>query len=144
MRPAFFYFFEKRPFGVSSSPFMPTYEYICQKCGHSFEKIQSIKANSLTVCPRDVCPRKPWGKGKVLRHIGGGAGLIFKGSGFYQTDYRSENYKAGAKKDQAAQTPATAESKSATPTAGATANSAGAAKSAAPAPSAPPKGKESS
>jgi putative FmdB family regulatory protein len=123
---------------------MPTYEYICQKCGHSFEKIQSIKANTLTVCPRDVCPRKPWGKGKVQRHIGGGAGLIFKGSGFYATDYRSENYKAGAKKDKAAQTTATSDAKSATPAAGTAANSSGAGKSSAPTPSAPASKKESS
>ena len=123
---------------------MPTYEYVCAKCGHAFEKVQSIKANALTVCPPDACPQKPWGKGKVQRHIGGGAGLIFKGSGFYETDYRSDNYKAGAKKDQAAQTPATTDGKSATPTAPKAANSAGAEKSAAPTPSAPPSKKEPS
>ena len=80
---------------------MPTYEYICAKCGHEFEKIQSIKDASLTVCPKELCGLKKWGKGKVKRAIGAGAGLIFKGSGFYITDYRSENYKAGAKKDTA-------------------------------------------
>ena len=53
----------------------------------------------LTVCPKDLCGKKTWGKGKVSRMIGAGAGLIFKGSGFYITDYRSENYKAGQKKD---------------------------------------------
>jgi putative FmdB family regulatory protein len=78
---------------------MPTYEYICQKCGHAFEKIQPISARSLTVCPRELCPQKPWGKGQVKRAISGGGGLIFKGSGFYATDYRSEQYKAAAKKD---------------------------------------------
>lgn len=78
---------------------MPTYEYICSKCDHRFEKIQSIADRSLTTCPKDLCARKKWGKGKVRRAISAGAGLIFKGSGFYITDYRSENYKAGAKKD---------------------------------------------
>src|SRR2546421_11670348 len=78
---------------------MPTYEYVCEKCGHQFEKIQSIAANPLTVCPEDSCGQKRWGKGKVKRAISGGAGLLFKGSGFYITDYRSENYKAAAKKD---------------------------------------------
>lgn len=78
---------------------MPTYEYTCSKCGHSFETVQSITAKALTVCSKDTCPRKPWGKGKVKRNIGGGAGLIFKGSGFYITDYRSDKYKAAASKD---------------------------------------------
>jgi len=78
---------------------MPTYEYICSKCGHAFETMQSIKAKALTICPRELCPRKQWGKGKVKRAIGTGGGLIFKGSGFYITDYRSDKYKAAAKKD---------------------------------------------
>ena len=80
---------------------MPTYEYICEKCGHHFDQFQSISANALTVCPKEVCPQKNWGKGKVKRAITGGAGLIFKGSGFYITDYRSEKYKEAAKKDSA-------------------------------------------
>jgi len=80
---------------------MPTYEYVCEKCGHEFEKFQSIKDSALTACPKELCGLKKWGKGKVKRAIGAGAGLIFKGSGFYITDYRSENYKAGAKKDAA-------------------------------------------
>jgi putative FmdB family regulatory protein len=80
---------------------MPTYEYICEKCGHQFEKAQSMSEAVLTVCPKELCGRKKWGKGKVKRAIGAGAGLIFKGSGFYITDYRSENYKAAAKKDTA-------------------------------------------
>jgi putative FmdB family regulatory protein len=80
---------------------MPTYEYICGKCGHAFEKVQSMSAKSLEICPKEVCPRKPWAKGKVRRAISGGAGLIFKGSGFYETDYRSEKYKEAAKKDVA-------------------------------------------
>jgi putative FmdB family regulatory protein len=86
---------------------MPTYEYICQKCGHTFEQVQSITARALTVCPQELCPQTPWGKGPVKRVISGGAGLIFKGSGFYATDYRSERYKADAKKD-AAPAPASA------------------------------------
>jgi putative FmdB family regulatory protein len=109
-------FFENRLFGICLAEFMPTYEYVCSKCGHAFEKVQSIKANALTVCPRDVCPQKPWGKGKVQRRIGMGGGLIFKGSGFYETDYRSENYKAAEKKEAAAQTPAKTESKAGTTT----------------------------
>ena len=80
---------------------MPTYEYICAKCGHHFDRFQSISAEALTVCPKEVCPQKNWGKGKVKRAISGGAGLIFKGSGFYITDYRSEKYKEAAKKDSA-------------------------------------------
>jgi putative FmdB family regulatory protein len=78
---------------------MPTYEYVCAKCGHEFEKYQSIAAKPLAVCPEENCTQKRWGKGKVKRAISGGGGLLFKGSGFYITDYRSENYKAGAKKD---------------------------------------------
>ena len=78
---------------------MPTYEYVCDKCGHRFDQFQSISAQPLTVCPENVCPQKRWGKGKVKRAISGGAGLIFKGSGFYITDYRSEKYKEAARKD---------------------------------------------
>jgi putative FmdB family regulatory protein len=78
---------------------MPTYEYVCAKCDHQFEKFQSIAEEALQVCPREVCPEKRWGKGKVRRLIGGGAGLLFKGSGFYITDYRSASYKEAAKKD---------------------------------------------
>ncbi len=78
---------------------MPTYEYSCEKCGHHFDLFQSISAQPLTVCPKERCAQKTWGKGKVKRVISGGAGLIFKGSGFYITDYRSEKYKEAAKKD---------------------------------------------
>lgn len=72
---------------------MPTYQYVCQKCGGEFDIFQSIKDAPLTKCPNKKC------KGKVKRVIGAGAGLIFKGSGFYITDYRSESYKAAAKKE---------------------------------------------
>ena len=78
---------------------MPTYQYECAKCGHQFEVFQSMKDNALEVCPKDKCAQKRWGKGKVQRQLGVGAGIIFKGSGFYITDYRSDSYKAGAKKD---------------------------------------------
>jgi putative FmdB family regulatory protein len=90
---------------------MPTYEYVCEKCGHNFEQFQLISAKPLTTCPKEVCIKKTWGKGKVKRAISGGAGLIFKGSGFYITDYRSEGYKAAAKKDAApSSTPAKSDS----------------------------------
>ena len=69
---------------------MPTYEYACDACGHKFEEFQSITAKPITKCP--VCRKK-----RVKRLISAGAGFIFKGSGFYLTDYRSESYKAGEK-----------------------------------------------
>jgi putative FmdB family regulatory protein len=79
---------------------MPTYEYECAKCKKSFELVQSMKDDALKTCPKPLCRQKTWGKGKVKRKIGAGAGLIFKGSGFYITDYRSEGYKK-AKTDSA-------------------------------------------
>lgn len=85
---------------------MPTYEYACAKCGHQFEMFQPITDPPLRTCPRDVCSLKKWGKGKVTRLIGAGAGLIFKGSGFYITDYRSEGYKEAAKKESGTTKPA--------------------------------------
>ncbi len=78
---------------------MPTYEYECAKCKKTFDAFQSMKDDALTHCPKDKCRMKTWGKGKVKRLLGTGAGLIFKGSGFYITDYRSEGYKQSAKKD---------------------------------------------
>ena len=80
---------------------MPTYEYLCQKCGCEFEMFQSISAGPLQICPRESCPRKKWGRGRVKRKISAGAGLLFKGSGFYITDYRSEGYKKAAKIESA-------------------------------------------
>lgn len=71
---------------------MPTYDYECDACGHTYELFQSIKASPVRKCPR--C-----GKSKARRLIGTGAGVIFKGSGFYQTDYRSESYKKAAASD---------------------------------------------
>lgn len=76
---------------------MPTYEYVCEKCGHEFEAFQSMSAKPLKNCPQDVCIKKQWGRGRVKKKISSGAGLLFKGSGFYITDYRSENYKQSAK-----------------------------------------------
>lgn len=73
---------------------MPTYDYECDACGEKFEKFQSIKAPSIRKCPS--C-----GKLAVRRLIGTGAGVIFKGSGFYQTDYRSESYRKAAASDKA-------------------------------------------
>ena len=72
---------------------MPTYDYECRDCGHAFEKFQSITASSIRKCP-------DCGKLKVKRLIGAGAGIIFKGSGFYQTDYRSSSYKKAAESDK--------------------------------------------
>lgn len=86
---------------------MPTYEYSCQKCGHEFEAFHSINA-TLKTCPEDHCGQKKWGRGKVTKKIGAGAGLLFKGGGFYITDYRSEGYKQAAKKESS---PAKADSK---------------------------------
>jgi putative FmdB family regulatory protein len=78
---------------------MPTYEYECAKCKKNFDAFQSMKDEAYKTCPKDKCRMKTWGKGKVKRLLGAGAGLIFKGSGFYITDYRSEGYKSAAKSD---------------------------------------------
>ena len=86
---------------------MPTYEYICNACGHEFDEFQSIKADRLEVCPK--CRKK-----KLERKIGIGGAVIFKGGGFYETDYRSESYKQG---ETAANKPV--EEKSTTPAAAA-------------------------
>ena len=72
---------------------MPTYEYACENCGHQFEQFQSITSRPLRVCPQ--C-----GENKLNRLIGSGAGIIFKGTGFYQTDYRSESYKKAAESEK--------------------------------------------
>ncbi|MBI4581029.1 MAG: zinc ribbon domain-containing protein [Planctomycetes bacterium] len=71
---------------------MPTYDYECSACRHTFEQFQSITAKPIRKCP--AC-----GKNAAKRLIGTGAGIIFRGSGFYQTDYRSDSYKAAAKAD---------------------------------------------
>lgn len=72
---------------------MPTYDYHCEKCNQTFEVFQSMKDPHLTECTQPGCD------GKVRRLLGTGAGLIFKGSGFYITDYRSDQYKQAAKND---------------------------------------------
>jgi putative FmdB family regulatory protein len=72
---------------------MPTYDYECDACGHKFELYQSIMAPVETKCPK--CNKK-----KLRRLIGTGAAIVFKGSGFYQTDYRSESYKKSASSDK--------------------------------------------
>jgi putative FmdB family regulatory protein len=77
---------------------MPTYEYVCEKCGHEFEASQTMTAAPLKICPQESCAKKTWGRGRVKKQISSGAGLLFKGSGFYITDYRSDNYKQSAKK----------------------------------------------
>lgn len=82
---------------------MPTYDYQCEKCGETFEVFQSMNDKKLTKCPDKAC------KGKVQRLLGTGAGIIFKGSGFYETDYRSDSYKAGEK--AAKETKSSSESK---------------------------------
>lgn len=81
---------------------MPTYDYECDACGHAFEQFQSIKAEPVRKCP--AC-----GKRKVRRLIGTGAGVIFKGSGFYQTDYRSDSYKKSAQGEKPAAPAASAD-----------------------------------
>lgn len=72
---------------------MPTYDYVCDACGHEFEEFQSITEPALRKCPE--CKKQ-----KLRRLFGTGAAVVFKGSGFYQTDYRSESYKSGAEKDK--------------------------------------------
>lgn len=74
---------------------MPTYDYVCDACDHKFELFQSITAE-----PEKKCPQ--CGKRKLRRLIGAGAAIVFKGSGFYQTDYRSESYKKRAEADKPA------------------------------------------
>lgn len=74
---------------------MPTYEYVCQNCEHEFEEFQSITAKPLRKCPE--CSKL-----KLKRKIGTGAGIIFKGGGFYETDYRSDGYKKAAEADKKA------------------------------------------
>jgi putative FmdB family regulatory protein len=83
---------------------MPTYEYYCDACDHEFEEFQYFSEDPLTKCPS--CKKK-----KLRRLFGTGASIIFKGSGFYETDYRSESYKAGAKAESDSAKPAEDNSK---------------------------------
>ncbi len=84
---------------------MPTYDYRCKACEHEFEEFQSMSAKHLRKCPE--C-----GKLKLERLIGTGAGIIFKGSGFYETDYRSESYKKGADAEKKSSSESKTDSKS--------------------------------
>jgi putative FmdB family regulatory protein len=83
---------------------MPTYEYRCKSCEHTWEEFQSIKSSPSRKCPG--C-----GKLKAQRIISAGGGIIFKGSGFYQTDYRSESYKKGASADKKSRESSSGDSK---------------------------------
>ncbi|HEY2828228.1 MAG TPA: zinc ribbon domain-containing protein [Pirellulales bacterium] len=85
---------------------MPTYDYVCDACGKEFEEFQSITADALRKCPK--C-----GKKKLRRLIGTGAAIMFKGSGFYQTDYRSDSYKQRAEADKPAASDSKSENKTA-------------------------------
>jgi len=76
---------------------MPTYEYLCNACGHRFDELQSFSEPILKKCP--ACKKK-----KLERLIGTGAAILFKGTGFYQTDYRSDSYKNAAQADKPAAT----------------------------------------
>ena len=84
---------------------MPTYDYVCDACEHEFELFQSITAGVKRKCPE--C-----GRLKLRRLIGPGAAIVFKGSGFYKTDYRSESYKSGAAKAKKARSTAKSSGKS--------------------------------
>jgi putative FmdB family regulatory protein len=85
---------------------MPTYDYLCDACQHEFEAFESITAPAQSVCPQCQQP-------KLRRKIGPGAAILFRGSGFYQTDYRSESYKKRAEADK----PGNSSSKSSEPAA---------------------------
>ncbi|MBS0207316.1 MAG: zinc ribbon domain-containing protein [Planctomycetes bacterium] len=84
---------------------MPTYDYVCDACDHRFELFHSIRDE-----PKKKCPN--CGKNKLRRLIGTGAAIVFKGSGFYQTDYRSDSYRKAAEADKPASSTNSAESKS--------------------------------
>ena len=110
---------------------MPTYDYVCDACGHAFELFQPITSKPIRTCPK--CKQR-----KARRLIGMGAGIIFKGSGFYQTDYRSDSYKQGAAQAKPASA-ASSDSKSSDSKAAGDAKPAGESK-----PAAEPKAKKSS
>jgi putative FmdB family regulatory protein len=90
---------------------MPTYDYECDACGHTFDVFQTISAAKKRKCPE--C-----GKPKLRRLIGAGAAIVFKGSGFYQTDYRSDSYKQKAQAESKASEGKSSESKSESSTGG--------------------------
>jgi putative FmdB family regulatory protein len=84
---------------------MPTYDYVCDNCGHTFELVQAMKDNPKKTCPE--C-KKP----KLRRLIGSGAAIVFKGSGFYKTDYRSDSYNKAAKADKPSESKSDSKSES--------------------------------
>ncbi len=84
---------------------MPTYDYVCDACEHEFELFQSMKDDPIRKCPK--CKRL-----KLRRLFGTGAAVVFKGSGFYQTDYRSESYKKAAAADKQARSSGSSDSSS--------------------------------
>ena len=90
---------------------MPTYEYECQACGHAFEELQAMRDAKLTKCPK--CH-----KNKLARLIGSGSGMIFKGSGFYETDYKRKNTSAGDKKNSSQPAPSPSPAPAAPPCGG--------------------------
>ena len=102
---------------------MPTYEYECEKCGKRFEAFQSITAEPLTKCNDEACG------GTVKRLFSAGAGFIFKGSGFYITDYRSESYKKAAQSDGGASAAASASKTKSTGSSGTSTSGSGSASS---------------
>ena len=89
---------------------MPNYDYQCRTCGRTFEWFQSMSAEKLTTCPEEICEQEVKGEGIVERKIGKGAGLIFSGSGFYQTDYtKTPNNTSGTKTSGDPSTPSTSD-----------------------------------
>jgi putative FmdB family regulatory protein len=105
---------------------MPTYEYSCAKCGQNFEAFQSMRDEPFRECPKELCRLPKWGHGKVKRLLGTGAGVLFKGAGFYTTDYRSSSYQEGAKKDAPAPATSAGDKSSGTKEAGGAGPSTGA------------------
>jgi putative FmdB family regulatory protein len=87
---------------------MPTYDYVCDECGHEFEAYESIMSQPQSDCPE--CKRP-----KLRRKIGPGAAILFKGSGFYQTDYRSDSYKKSAEADKSSNGPPKSSNDTASP-----------------------------
>ena len=84
---------------------MPTYDYECDACEHTWELFQRISEDPVKACPE--CKKK-----KARRLFGTGAAIMFKGSGFYETDYRSDSYKKGADKDKKSKNDSSSDSKS--------------------------------
>lgn len=92
---------------------MPTYAYKCDKCGTKFEMKQSINDSAITKCPSEICPSSEKGQGNVHRIISANVGLVFKGSGFYLTDYNKSGNKASST-PQKTETPTNSETTTST------------------------------